>query len=195
MTAEPSGGIPLQGRYTRLRPLTPEFIDELFHLAMLNLVPWQWRAPETPDAFRETLWQGVLVQFQVEDIRTGRPVALVRADNANLFFGHAYLTMMLHPAFRMKAWPLEGTVLFGHYLFTKFNLQHLYAETTTSGFEQFKSGAGRLFEVEGRLRNRALVNGRREDLYILTFTRERWLTDGVAAVERCTTPFRAEAAS
>lgn len=186
MTSEPVGETPFRGRYTRLRPLTPQFVDELFELAATNLIPWQWRGPETPDAFRESLWHGVLVQFQVEDLRTGRPVAVVRADNANLFSGFAYLTMMLHPAIRMRAWPLEGAVLFGHYLFTKFGFQNLYAETPTSYFEQFKSGAGKLFDIEGRLRSRAVVNGRREDLYILTFTRERWLTDGIRAVERCT---------
>lgn len=190
MTTPELDEIPMQGRYTRLRPLTPQFTEELYELATLNRIPWQWRAPETPDAFRESLWQGVLVQYQVEELRTGRPVAFLRADNANLFFGHAYLTFMMHPDYRMRAWPLEGTVLFGHYLFTKFNLQHLYAETPASHYEQFKSGAGTLFEVEGRLRNRVVVNGRREDLYILTVTRDRWLAEGIAALERSCGPLK-----
>jgi hypothetical protein len=178
-------GIQLDGRYTRLRPLTAAFVDELYLLAATRQIPWQWHGPETPDGFRESLWRGVLVQFMVEERRTGRGVALLRADNANLFFGYAYLTMMVHPEFRMRAWPLEAAVLFGHYLFTKYNLQNLYAESATSHFEQFKSGVGKVFEVEGRLRDRVLVDGRREDLYILTFSRERWLTDGIKAVERC----------
>jgi hypothetical protein len=182
--------VPMQGRYTRLRPLTPQFTEELYELASLNRIPWQWRAPETPDAFRESLWHNVLVQYQVEDLRTRRPVALVRADNPNLFFGHAYLTMMLHPDFRMRAWPLEGAVLFGHYLFTKFSLQHLYAETPTSHFDQFRSGIGKLFDVEGQLRNRVVVNGRREDLFILTFSRERWLAEGIPALERICGPLK-----
>jgi hypothetical protein len=174
---EPADGIPLEGRYTRLRPLRPAFVEQLFELATTTQIPWQWQGPETPEAFRESLWHRVLVQFAVEDRRTGRGVGLLRADNANPVSGFAYLTMMIFPEFRMRAWPLEAAVLFGNYLFQRFNLQRLYAETTESYFEQFRSGAGQLFEVEGRLR---------EDLYILTFTRERWLAEGVPAVERCT---------
>jgi hypothetical protein len=189
LTEQPD--IPMQGRYTRLVPLSREFTEELFQLAAANRIPWQWHAPETPEAFQESLWRGVLVQYAVQDVRTGRSVAFVRADSANLFFGFAYITMMIHPDCRMKAWPLEGALLFGNYLFTKFNLEHLYAETTESYLQQFASGIGTQFEVEGRLRNRVVVNGRRKDLYILTFTRERWLAEGVPAVERATRRLRA----
>lgn len=174
----------LDGRFTRLRPLTAQFADQLHWLAMTNRIPWQWHGPRTPEGFQTSLWQGVLVQFAVEELRAGRPVALVRADNANLFQGHAYLTVMLHPDFRMRAWPLEGAALFGDYLFRKFNLQRIYAETAGPYFDQFKSGAGKLFDVEARFRNRVLVDSRREDLYILTFTRERWLEEGMSMIQR-----------
>lgn len=176
MTGHSMGTPSMQGRYTRLSPVTPRFTEELYELAATNEIPWQWRHnPETPDGFRESLWRGVLVQFAVRELRSGRDVALVRADNANLFFGHAYITMMMNPAFKMRAWPLEGALLFGDYLFTKFDLLQLYAETPASHFEQFKSGAGKFFDVEAQFRDRVLVNGRREDLYVLTFTRESWL--------------------
>jgi hypothetical protein len=190
MTTSGLDEVPMKGRFTRLRPLTPQFAEELYELAALNQIPWQWRAPETPAAFQESLWQSVLVQYQVEELRSGRPVAFVRADNANLFFGHAYLTMMLLPEFKMRVWPLEGGLLFGHLLFTKFNLQHLYAETPSSLLEQFRSGVGKLFDVEGQLRNRVVLNGRREDLFILTFTRERWLAEGIPILERIVGPMK-----
>lgn len=109
------------------------------------------------------------------DARRVPRIALARCPGAVPGGGPAYRTTRR-----------GGAGLFGHYLFTKFGFQNLYAETPTSYFEQFKSGAGKLFDIEGRLRSRAVVNGRREDLYILTFTRERWLTDGIRAVERCT---------
>jgi hypothetical protein len=195
MTTPALDEVPMAGRHTQLRPLTPQFTEQLYELASLNRIPWQWRAPETPQAFHESLWQGVLVQYQVEELRTGRPVAFVRADNANLFFGHAYLTMMLHPEFKMRVWPLEGALLFGHLLFMKFNLQHLYAETPSSLYDQFKSGVGKLFDVEGQLRNRVVLNGRREDLFILTFTRERWLAEGIPALERIVGPMKVRPAS
>jgi hypothetical protein len=192
--AEPSD-IPMQGRYCGLVPFSRDFTEELFQLASANLIPWQWHAPETPEAFQESLWRGVLVQYAVQDLRTGRSVGFLRADNANLFFGFAYLTMMIHPHYRMKAWPLEGALLFGNYLFTKFNLEHLYAETTESYLKQFASGIGTAFEVEGRQRDRVVINGRREDLYILTFSRERWLAEGKPAVDRMVDRLRMRAVS
>jgi RimJ/RimL family protein N-acetyltransferase len=176
--------IPMQGRYTRLVPFSREFTEELFQLAAANLIPWQWHAPETPDAFQESLWRGVLVQYAIQDLRTGRSVGFLRADNANLFFGFAYMTFMLHPDYRMKAWPLEGVLLFANYLFAKFNLENLYGETTETYMKQFASGIGTNFEVEGRLRNRVVINGRREDLYILTLSRARWLAEGKPVLDR-----------
>jgi RimJ/RimL family protein N-acetyltransferase len=181
---EPREPIPLAGRYTRLRPISPRFVDSLYELAVTERIPWQWQAVLRPDAFRESLWQGALAQFAIEERRTGRSVGYLRADNANLFDGYAYVSMILVPEFRMRAWPLEGAVLFGNYLFTKFELQRLYAESEASQLAQYRSAIGPMFEVEGCLKERVLVNGRREDVYILTYTRDRWLAQGSAALER-----------
>src|SRR5262245_35665894 len=178
--------LPLRGRYTQLVPPPPQFLDELYEMAATNQIPWQWGGPETPDAFRESLWRGVLVMYAIQELRTGRCVGLLKAENANLYHGYAYMTMMIHPAYRMRVWPLEATILFGNYLFRKFNLHNLYAETASSYFAQFESGRGTAFEVEGCLRDRVLVNGHREDLYILTFKRERALTEWADGIARIT---------
>jgi hypothetical protein len=106
-------------------------------------------------------------------------VGILRADNFNSFHRYAYVTMILLPGYRLRAWPLEGALLFGNYVFRRFDLEHLYAEVPATYLEQFKSGIGRVFEVEGRLRNRVVLNGDRQDLYILTFSRERAMQTAV----------------
>jgi RimJ/RimL family protein N-acetyltransferase len=179
--------LPLTSRRTRLRPLGPQFLDELYERAVTGDIPWQWPGAETPEAFRESLWSGVLTQFAIEDRRSGRSVGLISASRANFHHGYCYLSLMLFPEFRMRMWPLEGAWLFGNYLFTRFNLRHIYAETPGPYFAQFRSGEGTLFDVEARFRDRVILNGEPHDLYVLAISRDRWLKRGVALLDRCLT--------
>jgi RimJ/RimL family protein N-acetyltransferase len=178
--------IPLETRRVRLLPPNGPFIDKLYLMAATNQIPWQWSGAESPESFRRSLWDNVLAQFAVIDAKTRAEVGIVRADNANLHHGFSHISMMLFPKYRLRAWPLEAALLFGNYLFQKFSLQNLYAETPASIFSQFRSGMGRHFEVEACFKNRLLTNGEREDLYVLTFTRDRWAEQGLPALERLT---------
>jgi RimJ/RimL family protein N-acetyltransferase len=181
-----SDALPLTGRRTRLVPLSRTFADELYELVATSQIPWGWGRPETPRGFQDSLWDRVLVQFAIEDTHTGRSIGLLRADNANLLHRYAYVSMILVPEHQYRAWPLEAAALFGNYLFKRYDLEHLYAETSDENLKHFRSGVGRVFEVEGRLQNRLLVRGERQDLYILSFSRERALKDGAALIERLT---------
>lgn len=188
MAAPTARPVPLVSRRTRLSPPTREFLDDLYRLATTNQVPWMWPGPETPETFYQGVWNRTLCSFAVEDRRSGRGVGLLTAYNANTIHGYAYVSMILVPEFQMRVWPLEGAVLFANYLFVKFALRNLYAEAAGRYLEQFKSGIGTLFEVEGCLRRRLVLNSEVEDLYILTFSRERWLSDGDQWLQRCVTP-------
>jgi hypothetical protein len=171
---------PLESRRARLAPLSAHFIDQLFHLACAGRIPWEWHSGvETPESFTHSLWSGVLAQFAIEERRSGRQVGLVRAYGGNAVHGYAYVTVILLPEYRMKAWPLEGGLLFANYLFMKYNLRNLYAEAAAHHFAQFGSGTGRLFEVEAHFRGRLMVNSGPEDLYVMRVSRERWLERGV----------------
>jgi len=175
---------PLVGRRTGLVPPTAELVERLYRLAAVGDIPWPGHGASTPMAFQESLWADVLVQFGIEDLRSGRPVGLLRAERANFFHGYAHLSMFVLPEFRMQGWPLEAAVLFGSYVFRRYNLEHLYAEAGDTELEQYGSGKGSLFEVEATFRDRLLVNGERENQYVLTFTRERAFTVGAALIER-----------
>jgi hypothetical protein len=129
----------------------------------------------TPRDFEESLWRGVLVQYAIESTRTGEQVGLLRADQANLFSKYVYISMFLLPEFKMRGWPLESLLFFANFLFKRFDLAHLYAETAEVHLEQYRSGSGKFFEVEACFKNRVVINGVRQNLYVLTIERERAL--------------------
>jgi len=69
----------------------------------------------------------------------------------------------------------EATRLFVSYIFGEFDLRKLYAESLEPNYEQFAHGAGRLFEVEGRLRDHEYVGGRYVDALLLAAHRDTWM--------------------
>lgn len=177
---------PRASRHVSLEPLGPEFADELYRLVSAGRLPWSWRGmSETPEGFAESLWSGVLVQYAVRDRRTGLDVGLATAYGANVFHRFAYVSYLLRPEHRMRVWPLEGALLFANLLFVRYDLRNLYAETADPHLDTFASGDGSFFEVEARLRDRLLVDGRPADLYLLRISRERWLERGVELLDRC----------
>jgi hypothetical protein len=178
---------PLFGtRRTRLRPLRPEFVDHLFDLASTQAIDWPWHTgAETPESFSAGLWRDVLMQSAIEDVRSGQQVGLLTAFRANLFHGYAYMSAIVLPGFRLRMWPLEAGLIFVHNLFVKFNLRHVYAEVPEAGFRTIQSGAGSLFEVEGRLRGRLVVDSTIQDQFIISISRDRWLERWLPLVARC----------
>lgn len=176
---------PLQSRHVRLRPPTNKFIEELYVSVCVGDIPWLWRGRrETPDGFRDSFYADNLAQFMIESRRDRRPVGFVSAYDANFYHGFAYLTVVLLPEFKLRIWPLEGIALFLNYLFVKFNLRNVYGRSAQEHFDQFGSGADRFFEVEGRLKGHFIINGEPQDLVLITVSKERWLKDGAALLER-----------
>jgi hypothetical protein len=176
--------LPIQSRNTRLVPPKRELVDELYRLAATSQIPWPWSGPVSPAAFEDSLWRNVLVQFGIEDVRNGRPVGYLRADNASLFHGYAFLSMVILPDYRMRGWPLEGVFLFVNYLFRAYNLHRLYAEVTEARLSQYRSGLGHYFEIEACFRDRLTINGTRQNQYVLTCTRDLALTECAAMMDR-----------
>jgi RimJ/RimL family protein N-acetyltransferase len=189
----PVAAPPLTSRRTRLRPLSPRFIEDFYELAITQQIPWQWSTlEETPDAFRQSLGDNVLSSFMIEDRRDGRPVGYVSAYSPNFHHRFCFLTALLHPDFQLRVWPLEGVMLFVNYLFVKNNMRHIYLQTATPYFEQFRSGVGKSFELEAHFRNRLILNGEPADLYVLTVSRERWEQQAPDLIARITRPLPAQ---
>jgi RimJ/RimL family protein N-acetyltransferase len=70
-----------------------------------------------------------------------------------------------------------GVMALGMFMDRTFHIadfRKLYAEVIDYNFEQFKSGTGSFFEVEGILRRHEYVLGSYHDVYILGFFREQF---------------------
>jgi hypothetical protein len=187
VASTPSGEvIPLEGRATRLAPPNRILTERLFVHAMTNEIPWPFVGSMTPTDFEESLWRGVLVQYAIESTRTGEQVGLLRADQANLFHRFAYISVFLLPEFKMRGWPLESLVFFANFLFKRFDLEHLYAEVAEVHLEQYRSGSGKFFEIEACFNDRLVVNGVRQNMYVLAVERDRALQLCASMIGRTT---------
>jgi RimJ/RimL family protein N-acetyltransferase len=172
---------PLEGGRVVLRVLSPADHGWLYALATHPSNGYRWRyggATPSPEMFVHSLWDRVLAQFAIVQRSTGRPVGLVVAYAPDLHSGHVQVAALLDPSVQRRAWPMEAMFLFVNYLFTNWNLRKVYAESLEFNYLQFASGAGRLFDVEARLRAHHFWNGRYWDKVIGHCSRERWMQMG-----------------
>jgi hypothetical protein len=167
----------LSGRHARLRQIVPADYGWLRRAELDGDLIHRWRhgsGTPSPEEWVRKLWVGVLAQFVVERPEDGEPVGLVMAYQANLQDGHArFAATRLDGSVRSPRL-LFGLALFLDYLFACWPLHKLYMETPAYNFEQFASGAGTAFTIEGRLRDHVYLGGRHWDHYILAVYRDAW---------------------
>jgi RimJ/RimL family protein N-acetyltransferase len=167
----------LEGRRVFLRPVTPADYSMLHALETSGALGVSWRfrgATPSPEEYVHRLWEDVLAQYLICRRRDGQAVGLVLLYNANFGDGWGYLAgARFDPDDRTTAF-LEGSALFVEHVFATWPFHKVYAEATDLTYETFASGAGEVFEVEGRLRNHRSVGAERVDQIILSCTRERW---------------------
>ncbi|HEY0638436.1 MAG TPA: phosphopantetheine-binding protein [Pseudonocardiaceae bacterium] len=174
---------PLTAGPRRSSPLVPELADRLYRLApvehgdypflyALAAHPetgfrWRYRgAPPQPDQFGTDLWAGVLVQHLVRRIADDEPVGQVVAYAADLPNNHVHVGAVFHHRHSGTGLPARAVTLFVRYLFHTFPLHKAYLEVPGWNWPQLASGEGRLFDVEGVLREHDVYAGRRWDKYL-----------------------------
>lgn len=181
-----STGVVLQGKFARLRPLAQTDYGYFYDLSLSaqNNARWRYRgSTPSPERFVTDLWSGVQAQFVIETPPPRKRAGLVVAYNADLANGTVYLATLIDNEYHRKVWPLEGILLFVEYLFQNWNFRKIYAETPEFSASQFSSGAGSLFEEEGRLRQHQYFKGRYWDFIIYALARELWEKRGRAVLD------------
>lgn len=136
---------------------------------------WKYhgRVP-SPQELADGLWDGVATQFVAVDRVTRRPVAWVIGYNLNPRDQHIFLAVHGWPEHLGSTTLVDAVFVFLRYLFANFSLRKVYAEVREFNLTQFASGAGRVFEIEGRLRSHAFYDGIWWDQLILSLTAERF---------------------
>jgi RimJ/RimL family protein N-acetyltransferase len=167
----------LIGRRVALVPITPGDYEFLYRLSVQdeNLFMWRLRgATLNPESFAQFLWQGVLTQFKIVARTKGEPIGLIFAYNADFRNQIVYLAMVVDPRVQGSGWVLEASTVFITYLFGSFPFRKIYLETLEFNYRHFRSGEGRIFHVEGCLRDYEYYHGQHWHKYLLAVERRGW---------------------
>jgi len=160
----------------RLDPVERGDYDQLYALSVSEQDVWGWGLElPNPETFVGSLWRNILAQFVLRPVGSApQSLGIVRAYSPNLHHGYCYFSMILEAEARGLGWPLEGAVLFLRYLFDKYPLVKIYAETTDAVLEGLTGLTSLGFAIEGRLTGHLLVQGQRRDYLIVALSRERF---------------------
>lgn len=171
--------IALTSRRTRCRPVVisdQPFIHDLFVNPEMG---WRLRYRGATPSFEFHLEQaldGVHAQWIVEGSRSGDALGVVALSSPNYSDGFMYLTVIGIPRVHRTGLLMEATAICLDYAFWSWPIRKIYAETVDLNYESFRSGEGKLFSVEARLRAHTYVGGAFRDVYTLAFHRDAWMS-------------------
>ncbi len=153
----------------RLAPLMPEDLGFLYALAVQPETGFRWRyrgSVPPIERFKAELWNQVLIQFVVRRIEDDLPVGHVVAYGDELSLRHTYIGAVFDPGCTGSGLAAQSVSLFARHLFRTFPLNKIYLEIPGINWPQLQSGQGRLFRVEGVLRDHDYYAGRLWDKYV-----------------------------
>jgi RimJ/RimL family protein N-acetyltransferase len=167
--------MPRTGRFVSLEPITRRDLPFLFRLVTDEHCGPRWRlhgAVPREEVFERHLWEGILAQFLVTRVGTGREIGLVSAYGANAVAGTAKVGVSLVPSATGKGYGVEAFYRFAGQLFATWNLRKLYLETPAYNAHQFRSAIGRYMRLEGCLKEDEWYGGQYWDSLIIALYRE-----------------------
>jgi len=132
-------------------------------------------ATPSPENIAASLWESVLAQFIVEGTAGHDRLGLVSITSPNFRDGYTYLSAVAAPEVQGSGLLAEAVLLGFNYAFTTWPFRKIYMETSETSYAFIKSGLGRFFSEEGRLREHSFWNGRYTDLLILAVYRATWV--------------------
>jgi hypothetical protein len=182
LEARPAGGAgraenTLRGRDVYLRAVLPEEYEDLYLRETSGSGgPMGGLEGSTP-GFEEWVRQtaaGSLARFVI--LRSGdhRRLGLGSIFNADLGNGHAHIALSSFDPTRPSPLVMMGAGLLIEHAFACWPFHKLYLDVAEYNLGRLGSGQGRLFEVEGTLRDHHFQAGRRWDHHILAVYRAGW---------------------
>jgi hypothetical protein len=173
----------LEGRHVFLRPVSTGDYAGLQQAEIQGELGMRWRyrgSTPSPEQWAQGLWRTVLAQHLIVRRADDRPIGLVLVYQPDFQDGHAQLAAVRFDLADRSPRMMLGMALFLRHVFACWSFRKLYLEVTEFNYEQFASGAGRLFDVEGRYRDHVYFNGAYWDQLVLAVGRERWQSHGEA---------------
>jgi hypothetical protein len=170
-------GPSLRNNYLYLRAVVPEDYPYLYLVETSSSMAARWGLRGATPAYQEWIQQrsaGVLAQFMVIDANGDSRIGLVTVFSADFQDAHAHLAALSFDPDGNSVMMMLGLGLFVDYVFKCWNLRKLYLDTAEYNYAQFASGAGKFFEIEGRLKGHHYFDGKWWDHLILAIFREQW---------------------
>jgi len=125
--------------------------------------------------FVRALNEGVFAQMLLVRRADDAIIGVVQGRSASFRHGTCGLGAFVFENARDRVHAIQGVLIFVEYLFHEFTFRKLYAESTQRSFDGFASGLGRLFEIEGELKNHEWHDGAYRSSFIASVTRPAWL--------------------
>jgi RimJ/RimL family protein N-acetyltransferase len=175
--AETNGGRPMGTGRVRLHTITDR--DSVFLYELMSSPDAGGRvrfagATPSPEKIAATLWDSVLAQFVVEGVTARQPLGLVSITSPNFRDGFCYLSAVGSPAAQGSGLIAEAVLLAFNYAFVTWPFRKIYMEVSETSYPAFRTGLGRFFVEEGRLREHAFWDDRYMDVSILAVYRATW---------------------
>jgi RimJ/RimL family protein N-acetyltransferase/aryl carrier-like protein len=152
----------------RLTPVEPDDVRFLYSMSVHPETAFRWRYRGNPppvDRFAADLWHQVMVQFVVR-LPDGEPIGHVVAYGADTGQRYAYAGAVFRADFTGSGLGARAFSMFLRYLFHTFPMRKFYVEIPGFNWPQISSGEGKLFEVEGVMREHEFYAGRYWDRYL-----------------------------
>ncbi len=150
-------------------------------------------ATPSPEKVASTLWESVLAQFVVEGVSTQQPLGIVSITSPNFRDGFCYMSAIGTPSAQGTGLIVEGVLLGFNYAFVTWPFRKIYMEVNETSYPRFRTGLGRFFVEEGRLREHAFWDGRYVDVFILAVYRSTWAEHKAEMLARLRADHLAEA--
>jgi len=152
-----------------MTPVQPDDLTFLYGIAVHPDTSYRWRyrgAPPSVERFAESLWKQVIVQFVARRNEDREPVGHLIAFGADPQMLNAHVGAVFLPEYAGTGLAAQAVATFLRYLFQVFPFRKLYLEIPGFNWPQVRSGEGRLFQVEGVLREHSYYAGRYWDEYL-----------------------------
>lgn len=159
----------LSNRSLRLEPIGVDDINFLYTLAVDPEVGFRWRyrgSPPPVDQFVRELWDQVLVQFVARRVKDHTPAGHLVCYGPDPGRRYAYVGAVFLPEYMGSGLGARAVIMFIRYLFHTFTFTKLYMEIPGFNWPLVSSGEGRLFHVEGILRDHEYYAGQAWDKYL-----------------------------
>ena len=165
----------LADQLVRLLPVVPDDSEFLYDLTVRPQNSYRWRyrgLPPSYERFVGDMWQAVMVQFTVRRASDNQHMGHVVAYSANPSLRYCYVGALFLPQYTGTGIPAHAVSMFARYLFHTCPFKKLYLEVPGYNWDQVSSGEGRLFAVEGVLREHNWYAGRDWDEYLCAIYRD-----------------------